>query len=62
MIAEVVPDPPNTVSYSRDPDDDHLIALGLQSGCDAIVSGDNDLVTFAGPPRVLTPRQLLNRL
>jgi putative PIN family toxin of toxin-antitoxin system len=62
IIAEVFPDPPSTASHTRDSGDDYLVALAVQSGCDTIVSGDSDLLAFTGPPQVLAPRQLLDRL
>lgn len=43
-----------------DPKDDYLVALALSSGCDAIVSGDKDLVAYGGPPPVVSPRSLLD--
>jgi predicted nucleic acid-binding protein len=45
-----------------DPEDDHPVALALEAGCDAIVSGDRHLVDFAGPPAVWPLRQLLERM
>jgi predicted nucleic acid-binding protein len=60
VIADIVPDPPRTSAYSRDPHDDYLVALALRSG-DALISGDRDLLSLAAPPDVLTPRQLLDR-
>jgi predicted nucleic acid-binding protein len=61
-VAEVLPDPSFAGALTRDPDDDYLVALALEAGCDAIVSGDRHLLDFAGPPAVWTPRELLERL
>ena len=62
VIAEVVADPQDGTAYTRDPDDDYLIALARQCGCDAVVSGDRALLVLAAPPEIVTPRQLLDRL
>jgi uncharacterized protein len=61
VIARIGPDSPEIATLTRDPDDDYLVALARESGCDAIVSSDSDLLVFGGPPEVLTPRQLLDR-
>ena len=48
----------------RDPDDTHVLACAAAANADAIVTGDNDLLTlenFAGIP-ILTVRQALERL
>lgn len=61
--AELV-DPKLTVTASRDPDDDHILACALEAKADAIVSGDKDLAdlgSFEGIS-ILTPRQFLDRL
>jgi predicted nucleic acid-binding protein len=60
--AEVAPDPGPTGAFTSDPDDDDLVALARETGCDAIVSGDHHLLDFAGPPPVWSPRELLTRL
>jgi uncharacterized protein len=62
VIAHIAPDAASAEALTRDPDDDYLVALARESGCDAIVSGDRDMLVFKGPPEVLTPRQLLDRL
>lgn len=61
IIARIEPDLPAVASLTRDPGDDYLVVLARESACDAIVSGDSDLLIFGGPPEVLTPRQLLDR-
>lgn len=61
VVAETVSDRPDAESFTRDPDDDYLVALARGADCNAIVSGDSDLLAFGGPPEVLTPRQMLDR-
>lgn len=49
---------------SRDPDDDVVLGTALAGGAEAIVSGDEDLLTlvsFAGV-EIWSPRQFLERL
>src|SRR5580704_10766899 len=56
----VVPVPPAL----RDPDDLHVLACAVGACADAIVTGDNDLLsmaTFEGIP-ILTVRQALEKL
>ena len=51
-------------STLRDPDDLHVLACAVATHADAIVTGDNDLLsmeTFGGIP-ILTVRQALERL
>jgi uncharacterized protein len=62
VVAEVARDRAEAEALTRDPDDDYLVALAREAGCDLIVSGDADLLAFGGPPDVLAPRQLLDRL
>ena len=61
--ATVVDDPRDRPAVTRDPNDDHLVALARQERVDAIVSGDRDLLEaqLAGL-RVWTPRNLVERL
>jgi putative PIN family toxin of toxin-antitoxin system len=61
-LSERGQDDPSPPQATADPKDDYLIALACQTGCDAIVSGDRHLLTYGGPPEVLTPRALLERL
>ena len=50
-------------SACRDPNDAYLLALGVASGADAIVSGDKDLTVLRGHrPPVLTPRRAVELL
>ena len=61
--AEPADDPEHAAPVSRDPDDDYLIALALETDADALVSGDLDLTDLVDPPvRILTPRALLDEL
>jgi uncharacterized protein len=47
-------DPQEIDALLRDPDDDYLIALARESGADAIVTGDHDLLDHHGlcPPAI----------
>lgn len=38
------PDVPNPAQYTRDPDDDYLVALAINAKADAIVSDNDDLL------------------
>lgn len=62
-IAIMAEDPPDPAPVRRDPGDDHLVALAIDAGADALVSGDRDStdLTTAGVT-VLTPRGLVDRL
>lgn len=56
-------DQPEPRTFSRDPDDDYLIALARSTGAHYIVSGDRDLLDLTDPdPPILTPRQFLDLL
>ncbi|MBC7294227.1 MAG: putative toxin-antitoxin system toxin component, PIN family [Thermoleophilia bacterium] len=48
----------------RDPLDQVFLELAARSGADALVTGDQDLLTLKGtcPFELLTPRELLERL
>jgi putative PIN family toxin of toxin-antitoxin system len=41
-------DPKEVAVLLRDPDDDYLVALARESGADAIVTGDHDLLDHQG--------------
>jgi putative PIN family toxin of toxin-antitoxin system len=41
-------DPQEVEALLRDPDDDYLMALARESGADAIVTGDHDLLDHTG--------------
>lgn len=47
-------DPRGVKPLLRDPNDDYLVALAQESGAEAIVSGDKDLLDHAGlePPAI----------
>lgn len=56
------PDPGHVPARCADPDDDYLLALGLEADADALVSGDRHLLEVEPPPPVLSPRAFLDRL
>ena len=59
-ISEVVADPSSAAIYTRDSDDDYLVALALASRVDVLVSGDRDLIELADSGvLVQTPRDFL---
>lgn len=61
--AELVDDPDEPTSVSRDRDDDYLIALARAARVDALVSGDEDVTSLElDDLDILTPRQVLDRL
>lgn len=54
--AEIVPDPASAEQFTRDPNDDYLIALARVHSVDLIVSGDRDLLDWEEQiPPVVTP-------
>ena len=56
-------DPAEVAPFTRDEDDDYLVALAVVSEADRIVTGDEDLLEADGlPVRVLKPRQFLEEL
>ena len=59
VVCELIDDPPDPPSVTRDPNDDYLVAVANAAGVDALASGDQDLLVLASP-RVLTPRQSLD--
>lgn len=59
----LVEDPRDPGRWSRDPDDDYLVALALAAQAAALVTGDRDLLHMIDPPLpVLTPRAFLDEL
>ena len=63
--AEVVDVPGGLdVPEPRDPNDRPFLELALAGHADALVTGDNDLLSLAGEfsTPIITPRQLLERL
>jgi putative PIN family toxin of toxin-antitoxin system len=59
-IPEVVADPSSAAIYTRDSNDDYLVALTLASRVDVLVSGDRDLIELADSGvLVQTPRGFL---
>ena len=58
------PDPAVVDSTAcRDPNDAYLLALGIATDADAIISGDKDLTILRRHrPPVLTPRQAVDRI
>ena len=64
QLAEVVETLPLPQPVSRDPDDDHALALAVAARVDWIVSGDRDLLalkTFRDIP-IITPAEAVNRI
>jgi uncharacterized protein len=63
-LAAIVVTPTETVELVRDPDDDRLIEAALAAHADAIVTGDQDLLTLerVDQTRILTPREFLATL
>lgn len=53
-------DPPTAPRRSRDPGDDHLLALAEATAA-VLVTGDDDLLALAGVP-VVSPRAFLDSL
>lgn len=59
----LVADPPKAASVCRDPHDDYLFAVALAGRCQAVVSGDDDLLSVASPPvPVVSPRAMVDLL
>lgn len=64
QLIEIVIAPPLPEPVCRDPDDDAVLACAIAAQVDAIVSGDDDLLTlkqFQGIP-ILTTAEALQRL
>ncbi len=55
-VADLVPDPCEIGTHTRDSEDDYLIALARIHGAEFIVSGDRDLLEWKEQrPPVVTP-------
>ncbi len=62
-LVDLVDDPTEVGSETRDPNDDYLIALARAHDVEFIVSGDKDLLEWeTQQPPVVTPSQLEQRL
>ena len=63
-VTSLTPDPPPPhLAVCRDPADDYLVALARSTSADALVTGDQDLLSLADPDvSIITPRGLLERL
>ncbi|MDH3684220.1 MAG: hypothetical protein OEV40_30230 [Acidimicrobiia bacterium] len=56
VLVDVVPDPAEVESITRDVDDDYLVALASEHAVDYIVTGDKDLLEWPEQrPPVLAP-------
>ena len=61
-VVDLVNDPEEVTTETRDPNDDYLIALARAHDVDAIVSGDKDLLEWEEQrPPVMTPAQFEDR-
>jgi uncharacterized protein len=62
-IAEIV-DPSGLRQWSRDPADDHIVAIGIAAGANVLVTGDDDLLALedVNGVSVVTPRKFLELL
>ena len=61
-VVDLVDDPAEFQTETRDPNDDYLIALARAHDVDAIVSGDKDLLEWEDQrPPVMTPAQFEDR-
>ena len=62
MLVDLVDDPDDVQTETRDPNDDYLIALARTHEADVIVSGDKDLLEWEPQsPPVVTPAQFESR-
>jgi uncharacterized protein len=63
-LAAIVVTPTETVTISRDPDDDLLIEAALEADAEVLVTSDQDLLTLGriGHIQILTPREFLGTL
>ena len=61
-VVDLVDDPADVQTETRDQNDDYLIALAKAHDVDAIVSGDKDLLEWEDQrPPVMTPAQFEDR-
>jgi putative PIN family toxin of toxin-antitoxin system len=62
-LGDLVDDPANVATVSRDPKDDYLIALARLADADALVSGDDDIASLTlDDLTVFTPRAFVDEL
>jgi putative PIN family toxin of toxin-antitoxin system len=62
LLVDLVDDPTEIHTETRDPEDDYLIALARANEVEFIISGDKDLLEWATQqPPVLTPAQFEQR-
>lgn len=62
VLVDLVDDPDEVQTETRDPNDDYLIALARVHDVDVIVSGDKDLLEWESQsPPVMTPAQFESR-
>lgn len=60
--ATMLSDPVEPAAVLRDPRDDYLVALAIDSSAEAIITGDKDLLEHPGlQPPALTPRAACER-
>ncbi|MGZ8285873.1 MAG: putative toxin-antitoxin system toxin component, PIN family [Allosphingosinicella sp.] len=64
QVATVKRPKPLSRTFSRDPDDDHVIACALAARADFLVTGDGDLLSLGTVEgvRIVSPMDLLNLL
>jgi uncharacterized protein len=56
-VAFMFPDPKSAEQVLRDSEDDYLLALARDSGAEAIITGDKDLLDHPGlRPQAIDPR------
>ena len=62
VLVDLVDDPDEVQTETRDPNDDYLIVLARVHDVDVIVSGDKDLLEWESQsPPVMTPAQFESR-